>query len=106
MSEITVTTPPGVAGPADVVVTNPDGQSAVFAGGVEYLTPPPPPPTIASITPRTISTEGGTQIAVVGADFEPGVSQSAEASNCSSARLKSSEKAIQAAQTPKSLMSQ
>jgi hypothetical protein len=33
---ILLSTPPGPAGPADVVVTNPDGQSATLVGGFSY----------------------------------------------------------------------
>jgi hypothetical protein len=36
-TEIVATTPPGVLGPADVVVTNPDGQFATLAGGFTYV---------------------------------------------------------------------
>ncbi|MCZ6690862.1 MAG: PQQ-dependent sugar dehydrogenase [Planctomycetota bacterium] len=38
--QITATTPPGFAGPADVVVTNPDSRSGTLAGGFTYFPPP------------------------------------------------------------------
>jgi hypothetical protein len=40
-TRITVTTPGGPAGPADVTVTNPDRQSATLPGGFTYVAPPP-----------------------------------------------------------------
>ena len=44
-TSITVTTPAGAAGAADVVVTNPDNQSSTLTGGFTYV---PPPPTAGS----------------------------------------------------------
>ena len=66
---IRVTTPPGAAGPADVVVTNPDGQADTLFVGFTYIAPAP---SIASVSPVSGPVAGGTEIIVVGADFEPG----------------------------------
>ena len=38
-TQITCTTPPGSAGAVDVVVTNPDGQSATMSGAFTYIGP-------------------------------------------------------------------
>jgi len=63
-TSITADTPPHPAGPADVVVTNYDGQSATLAGGFTYLLP-----TISSISPDNGSTLGGTTVTITGANF-------------------------------------
>ncbi len=41
-TELSVETPAGVAGSADVVVTNPDGKSDRLVGGFTYIKPPQP----------------------------------------------------------------
>lgn len=72
MGKITVTTPPGVAGPADVKVTKPDGRSAVFTGGFTYNATPLPDPKIDSVSPGNGPEGGGTQIVVAGTNIDPG----------------------------------
>lgn len=44
---ITAVTPSHAAGTVNVVVTNPDNQSATLVNGFTYNTPPPPPPSSA-----------------------------------------------------------
>ena len=71
-STILATTPAGAAGAVDVVVTNPDGQSATLASGYTYSQSVPPSPSITSITPNTGSTSGGTTVSISGANFQTG----------------------------------
>lgn len=66
---IRVTTPPGAAGSADVVVTNPDGQADTVSGGFVYVAPKP---AIALVTPGNGPVAGGTNITIDGTDFAPG----------------------------------
>lgn len=68
MAELTVTTPAGVEGPADVVVTNPDGQSGTLGGGFTYLALPPNP---TSVTPGSGPVAGGTNVTIAGTDIDP-----------------------------------
>ena len=58
------------AGVADVVVTNPDGQSVVASGAFTWFDIPPP--TITSIDPAEGTERGGTAITISGADFQDG----------------------------------
>lgn len=66
MDGLTRTTPPGVAGPAEVVVTKLDGQSVVFTA--RYLAPAP---RIASVSPNDFPVAGGTQIVIAGENLDP-----------------------------------
>jgi hypothetical protein len=61
---ITAVTPPGPAGPSDVVVSNSNGQSAL-AAAFHYRTPP----SLASIEPVFGPTSGGTLVTVRGTGF-------------------------------------
>ncbi|MEA3337294.1 MAG: IPT/TIG domain-containing protein [Chloroflexota bacterium] len=68
---ITAYTPPGVGlGTVDVVVTNPDLQTAVLTGGYTFV----PPPTVLSVTPDSGSSTGGTQVTISGQGFFAGSS--------------------------------
>ncbi len=70
-TSITCRTPPKVtAGAVDLVVTNPDGQTAILAGGFSYATPPP---VLVVATPTAVSTLGGTRVFLDGSGFRPGV---------------------------------
>ncbi len=64
---LTCVTPAGVAGPADVQLINPDGQTAVLTGGWLYV----PPPGATSLTPPTGPLHGGTIAVLAGANFSP-----------------------------------
>ncbi|HET7892664.1 MAG TPA: IPT/TIG domain-containing protein, partial [Candidatus Sulfotelmatobacter sp.] len=59
-------TPAQGAGVVDVVVTNPDGQTATASGAYSYSQPAP---SIAAITPASGSTNGGTLVVISGANF-------------------------------------
>lgn len=72
---ITATTPAHAGGLVNVVVTNPNTQTGTLTNGYEYTNTPPPPPalTIASISPATGSTAGGTQVTIAGTHFLSGL---------------------------------
>ncbi len=63
--------PPGPIGPADVTVSNPDGQSATLTGGVTYVVPPP---SISTLTPNSGAGRGGTSVRITGNGFQVGAS--------------------------------
>ncbi len=67
-SRITCVTPPGEPGVADVVVTNPDGQSATAIGGFSYLGPP----VVIQVVPEDGPLAGGVPVRVQGAGFTEG----------------------------------
>ncbi|MDQ1306122.1 MAG: large repetitive protein, partial [Actinomycetota bacterium] len=69
-TSLTATAPAGAVGAVDVVVANPDGQSATLAGGFTYLAIPPP--TVTSITPNSASMTGGVAVTIAGANFQSG----------------------------------
>ncbi|MBS2022432.1 MAG: IPT/TIG domain-containing protein, partial [Deltaproteobacteria bacterium] len=64
---LTAVTPAGLAGPADVQLINPDGQTAVLTGGWLYV----PPPKATSLLPATGPLTGGTIAVLAGQDFSP-----------------------------------
>lgn len=61
--------PAGPVGPADLTVTNTDGQSATLSGAVQYVVPPP---SVATITPSSGPGGGGTAVRIVGNGFQQG----------------------------------
>jgi len=61
-TEITVVTPPGAVGPADVVITFPAGTAD--AGIFTYV-----PPTIDSVVPDSGPNTGGTTVTITGSGF-------------------------------------
>jgi len=70
-TQIQAVTPANAAGTADIVVQNPDGQSARLAGGFTYTAPAPTgAPNVASISPN--SGPAGTQVTINGANFGSG----------------------------------
>ncbi|MCX6433718.1 MAG: IPT/TIG domain-containing protein [Actinobacteria bacterium] len=70
---LTVQTPPGLTGPRNVVVTNPDAQSGNLAGGFTYLAPAATAaPGVTSITPGTGPVAGGTTVTLTGSNFQSG----------------------------------
>ena len=76
-TSITASTPAHAAGVVNVVVTNPDNQSATLTNGYTYSAPPPPAaPTISSVTPNSGTTAGGTSVTVTGTNFTSGASLS------------------------------
>ncbi len=73
-TRITARTPAGTAGARDVIVTNPNGRSASRAGAFTYVSSPPPSSslTLASVSPASGPTSGGTVITVTGSGFVSG----------------------------------
>ena len=69
-TELSVEVPPGAAGSADVVVTNPDGKSDTLTGGFTYIEPPPP--TLTRIEPNSDMVSGGATITIIGENFQDG----------------------------------
>jgi hypothetical protein len=67
-TSVSAIAPAHAPGPATVVVTNPDNQSALLVNGFTYLAPPNP----AAVSPNTGSTVGGTTVTVSGSGFVPG----------------------------------
>jgi hypothetical protein len=63
--------PAGPIGPADVTVTNPDGQSATLTGAVTYVVPPP---SIQTLTPNAGPGRGGATVRITGSGFQVGAS--------------------------------
>ena len=74
-SVVTVTSPttatavtrPSAPGAVDVVITNPDSQSATLAAGFTY----DGAPSLSSLSPISGSTAGGTVVTLIGAGFVP-----------------------------------
>ncbi len=69
-----VLTPAGPLGAVDVKVTNPDGQSAVLAGGYAYISTSLLTPTLATVTPAVGPNDGGTVVVLSGTNFQNGAS--------------------------------
>ena len=78
-TQILCTTPAKTAGSYDVVVTNPNSQSATSSLGFTYN----PAPTISSITPNNGSTNGGTSVTLAGTGFLQGATVTIGGNNCS-----------------------
>ena len=68
---VEITTPAGVAGSADIVVTNPGGLLTTVVNGFTYVVANDPQ--ITTLTPATGPSSGGTEIVVDGADFDAAV---------------------------------
>jgi hypothetical protein len=62
-------TPSTIDGPTDVTVVNVDGQSSTAAGAFTFQNVTP---TIATITPATGPTNGGTPVTIAGTNFQVG----------------------------------
>lgn len=69
---LTATTPAGMAGPADIVVTNPDNQSATLSASFTYVAAP----TVTAISPNHGPVQGGTVVTLTGTGFLPNASVS------------------------------
>lgn len=70
-SSISATTPAHAPGDVDVVVTNPDLQSATLVDGFDYSADPAP--TIDDVSPATGPAGGGTSITITGTGFQSGL---------------------------------
>ena len=64
-TQLSVTTPAHAAGQADVVVTNPDGQSATVQNGFTYVSGP----SISGVSPSSGPAPGGTSVTITGGNF-------------------------------------
>ena len=64
-TELTASAPAHAVGVVDIVVTNPDTQAATLVGKLTYADPP----TISAVLPSAGSTEGGTEVSIVGTGF-------------------------------------
>jgi glucose/arabinose dehydrogenase len=73
-TSITATTPAHAAGAVSVVVTNTDTKSGTLTNGYTYPAPPAPAPTVATITPNSGTTNGGTAVTITGTGFLAGAS--------------------------------
>ncbi len=71
-NSITATTAARSAGVVDVVVTNPDGQSATLDDGFTYQAAATPAPTVTGVNPASGPTTGGTSVTVSGTGFAAG----------------------------------
>ena len=67
---IQATTPPGAAGPADIVVTTPNGSTTLQSGFM--YADPPGPPSVTGISPNSGSFNGGTRVTISGSGFRYG----------------------------------
>jgi hypothetical protein len=70
-TSITLISPARTGGSVDVVVTNPDGQSATRTNGYLYVAPIPPP-IVDTVTPNSGTIAGGTSITISGSQFSIG----------------------------------
>ena len=77
-SEIICVTPAGASGGANVVVTNPDTQSATQALGFVYTVPP----TVAGIVPSNGLASGGTSVTITGTGFLPNATVDLGGASC------------------------
>ena len=66
-TQLLATTPAHAQGIVDVIVRNPDTQSATVPGGFTYQ--PVPAPTIISLQPTSGPTVGGTLVSIAGTNF-------------------------------------
>lgn len=67
-TQLNGTAPAHDEGPALVQVTNPDGQTATFAGTFQFVIPPPQ---LSSVNPASGPTQGGTSVELIGSDMHP-----------------------------------
>jgi hypothetical protein len=68
-TEVKFTSPAAGAGIVDLILTNPDGQSARLAEAYTYQ----PAPSLVEVKPRAGALAGGTAVTVSGSDFLPGL---------------------------------
>ncbi|HEY2665905.1 MAG TPA: IPT/TIG domain-containing protein, partial [Actinomycetota bacterium] len=69
-AQITAVSPSGAPGTVDITVTTPAGTSGT--GTADQFTFVKPPPSVASVSPNTGPTAGGTVVTIGGANFTPG----------------------------------
>ncbi len=84
-TQIDCVTPAGTSGAADVVVTNPSGQSVSAVGAFTYADAP----TVSDVTPKVIASAGGTTLTITGTGFLSGAGVKIGASDCTSVNVSS-----------------
>ena len=77
-TSITCLTPPHAAETVDVVLTNPDGQTATASSALTYELPP----IITSFSPTTIYEVGGQSLTISGSNFQSGANVTIGGSDC------------------------
>lgn len=77
-TSISCTTPPGVGGTADVMVTNADGQTDTSLGLYTYQAGP----TVTTVSPSGGPLAGGTTITITGTNFLTGATVKIGATDC------------------------
>lgn len=92
---LTATTPAGSVGAKDILVTNPDGQSATRTAGFTYLSPAP---TISSVSPAIGFPAGGLTITITGSNFVNGATVTIGGTSATSVTVVSS--SVLTARTP------
>ena len=60
-------------GSVEFLVSAPDGSKSALGGGYNYLAPEFPAPTVASISPTSGSSGGGTSVTLTGTGFRAGI---------------------------------
>ena len=68
-TELIVDVPAGTAGSADVVVTNPGGQSSTLVGGFTYIELSP---ILTRVEPDEDMVDGGANVRIIGENFQDG----------------------------------
>jgi Metallo-peptidase family M12/IPT/TIG domain len=88
-ASLTVTMPAHAAGAVDVVVMNPDQQTATLKNGFTF-TSSQPAPTVTAVAPNSGSTLGSTPVTITGTGFVPGATVSLGGSAASSVNVANS----------------
>jgi IPT/TIG domain/Putative Ig domain len=68
-TQIRAVTPAHLAGNADVVIQDPNGEASTLSNGFAYNVPSP---TVASVSPNNGPTAGGTRVTITGTNFLAG----------------------------------
>ena len=89
-STLTLTTPAGMAGPAVIVVTNPDLQSVTLTNRFTYIVGP----TLASVMPDLGALQGGTTVTLTGTGFRAGATVSFGGNPATSVSVQSATSAV------------
>ena len=79
---ITVVVPAHVVAAVDVAVTNPDGQTGILVGGLNYAYAGP---AVTSVAPASGPAAGGTNVTVRGSNFTTGYTRAVTINNAGSA---------------------
>jgi plastocyanin len=69
---IVAVAPTHAEGAVDVIVTNPDGEPVILAGGYTYTTGPSVAPILETVSPASGPATGGTEIVISGRGFAEG----------------------------------